>query len=588
MTKLYLPLSILFFILSGIKAQEPLKHEKKVYISPDQKVYVNKLMPIYLSISTSSEPNSQTYKLPSPTTAAYANPMYFDTEGKNTFQHPWEVDPKTNKPVMPLRDVVYEVYADGKAPVTIIKLNNTTKFVKNGEIFFGKGLKLNINAVDTTSGVEATYLSINQATYQQITQAEKDIDEEKQYTIAYYSVDHVGNAEQPRFEKFRTDFAPPATTYEIIGEKKGNVLSSKATIKLVSSDSLSGVNRIMCSINDGPERPYNAPIPFSVLKDGKSKIQYYAVDNVGNKETAKVISASNKSGSSDNSGSSAYDYYIDNEPPVISIEVVGDQFNGKYLFISGNSKMKINATDEKSGVAKVMYSVNNTSLKDSYSEPFDVATQGVNNILYASSDNVGNLALAKFQQVCVDKTAPASKIYFSGLQYKNHDTLFITKDTKIGFNSYDALAGFKQLDYSLDAANAVYSAPFGVDKEGYHSIGFYSIDNVSNKEASNKAFFYVDNTAPEIYYHFSVKPIGEKTVRGEKYEIYPSNIMLYIAVTDNASGGERVEYRINGKKDIYTAIPVKGFYPGNFDIEITAYDVLKNKTTKTIHFAIEN
>ena len=63
--------------------------------------------------------------------------------------------------------------------------------------------------------------------------------------------------------------------------------------------------------------------------------------------------------------------------------------------------------------------------------------------------------------------------------------------------------------------------------------------------------------------------------------------MLYIASTDNASGSLSIEYRINGKES-QTAIPVKGFTPGNYEIEITSYDMLKNMSKQIVRFAIEN
>jgi len=593
MKKVKIFTAFLMILSFGAGAQEQLKHKKNIYTGPDNKIYVNKSLPVYLRIATSPEPNAQSYQLRSEESTKYTNPLYFDTEGRNTIRHPWVVDSVTKKVILPVEDVIFPVYADGVPPITKLKLNNASHFMKNGVAYFGKSLKLNVEAIDTVSGVEATYLSINQAPYQDINASPKTFEEEKEYKLTYYSVDHVGNVESPKSERFFIDLTAPATSYEIIGEKKGNVLSSKAAIRLVSKDTLSGVNRIIYSINDGTEKTYTSPIPLSVLKDGKSKIQFYAIDNVGNKEAPKVISTSNEAKGADASSlnpesASGFNYYIDNEPPVMSMEISGDQYKGKVLFISGNSKIKINAADEKSGVAKINYSINNGSLKEQYSEPFAIQSEGLNTINFASSDNVGNVALAQSQQVFMDKTAPFSKVSFKGVQYTNHDTLFITKDTKILINTNEAGSGIKSVDYTLDGTSAQYSGPFAIDKDGYHLMEYHAVDNVNNTEIAKKFAFFVDNIAPEIYYHFSVKAIGEKTIHGDKYDIYPSNTMLYIAATDNAAGGEKIEYRINGKKDVYTAIPVKGFTPGNYEIEIQAYDVLKNKSIQVVHFSIED
>jgi hypothetical protein len=91
---------------------------------------------------------------------------------------------------------------------------------------------------------------------------------------------------------------------------------------------------------------------------------------------------------------------------------------------------------------------------------------------------------------------------------------------------------------------------------------------------------------PEIHYHYSIPPIGSKTIREEEYEIYPTNTLLYLAATDKESGGEIVEYSINGKP-VVSEIPIQNLVPGNYIIKVIAYDVLKNKSEKEIKFSIE-
>ena len=346
------------------------------------------------------------------------------------------------------------------------------------------------------------------------------------------------------------------------------------------------MRHIYYSINDGSEKIYTEPIPLSLLSDGKSKIHYFAIDNVGNKEESKVLAASTEQLGS-NKDASTFSFYIDKEAPSMSFEIVGDQHSGKYLYMSARSRFKVNATDEKSGVAQIMYSINNPLLKETYSEPFAIEGDGLSTVHYASTDNVGNAALAQSQQVYIDHSIPTSKVSYTGKQFRNRDTLFITMETRIGISASEVGAGVKTINYKLDGGNTtVYTSPVTVAKEGLHTLEFNAIDNVNNTENIQKHSFVVDNTPPDIMSNFSIKPIGEKTVRDEKYIIYPSNTMLYIAATDNSSGVELVEYKINGN-EAQTIIPVKGFVSGNYEVEIKAYDVLKNKTSKVIRFAIE-
>jgi hypothetical protein len=578
--------TLTFVLPFSLLAQEQLNHPKKVFVSPEGKIFINKEAPIYFRVATSPDDNAPSYLLPSEETKKYSNPMYFDTEGKNTLRSPSAVDPVTKKTIQPLRDVLFEMYSDGKTPLTGADIVTNKKKITGAVVYYGKETKIDFKAADEVSGVEASYVSVNGSAYTQITKENSSFGEEKDFSVKYYSVDNVGNVETPKELKFSIDLSAPQTKLSIIGENKGKVLSSKAAISLTSKDTLSGVSRIMYSINDGPEKVYTTPIPLSILKEGETKIVYYAVDNVGNTEDQKVISTSTKKPEKEEA--SSYSFYIDKEAPVVSFEIVGDQFKGKSLYISGRSQFQINANDEKSGVDKVTYSQNSLSLNQTYTAPFSVNGEGIQSVSYAASDYVGNYALAQTQQLVIDKVNPKSSLTFIGKQFSNRDTLFITKDTKLSVYSVEAGAGIQKILYSVDGlSKETYSSPFAVEKDGFHVVEYNAVDNVNNTEAANKKSFIVDNVAPEIHYNFSVKAIGEKTVRNESYTIYPSNVMLYIAATDNASGVDRIEYKINGKP-AQSIIPVKGFIPGNYDIEIIAYDVLKNRTSQIVRFSIEN
>ncbi len=576
------------FLIGAVNAQTQLKHEKKIYVSPEGKVYVNKSLPIYVKISTSPDDKAQSFRLPSTTTALYANPMYFDSEGRNTLRSPWAVDTVTKKLAEPKIDIQFEVYADSKPPVTSLNIQHKYKYNKNGVIYYGKDIKLEFKSYDEVSGTEATFVSVNKGEYVEKSKINQLFDQEKEYVIAYYSVDKVGNVEVPKHTKFFIDNTPPKTEFKIIGESKGKVLSSKAAISLSSKDSLSGVNRIIYSINDGPEKIYTTPILLAGLSDGKLKITYYAVDNTGNSEEAKVIAASTDKPDQNNENST-FNFYIDKEPPEVSYEIVGDQSpTGKYIFISPRSLFKINAFDEKSGVDKVLYSVNNAMVNQIYSSPFTLNGEGLQTVFFAASDNVGNFALPKSQQLYIDKTIPATTLSFNGRVYKNRDTAFITGTTKIVLSTFETGSGIQSVQYSLDGnGKTTYIEPFMVEKEGLHNIEYFATDKVNNIEKAKKLSFYVDNTPPQIHYYFSINAIGEKTIRDEKYIIYPSNTMLYIAATDNSSGSDIIQYTINGKPSL-NVIPVKGLVPGNYEIEISAYDMLHNKSVETVRFAIED
>src|ERR1035437_10231026 len=118
MRKCYIAFILVCFTGFVVSAQEMPVHVKKFYISPEGKVFINKYLPVYFFVSSSADPNAPHYLLKSETMPKYSNPMYFDTEGRNTLRSPSAVDTVTKKPVVPKVDIQYHVYVDSKPPST--------------------------------------------------------------------------------------------------------------------------------------------------------------------------------------------------------------------------------------------------------------------------------------------------------------------------------------------------------------------------------------------------------------------------------------------------------------------------------------
>jgi hypothetical protein len=583
-------LYILFFVLSvSLEAQKPLEHKKRIYVSPEGKMYVQKSKPVYLRISTSPDEDAKSYLLKSNSSSKYTNPMYFDTEGWNTIRTPWAVDTSTREPVYPQQEIIFEIYADSKPPATRISFSEKNFCEDKGIRYYGNKLRVELTANDALSGTEQIFYSLNGKSYQPY-DGPISFENEKAYTLKYYSIDRVRNIEDPDSIKLRLDLSAPETQYSFAGKSKKNILSEDAVIKLASRDNLSGVKEIRYSVNDGTEKVYNQPIPVSNFNQDENRLVFYAVDRVNNQEEKQSLTSSLKSssGNGEGNGEGGFSFYIDKEPPEINLEISGDQHDGKYLFVSERSKITLNAKDGKSGVKEINYSINNSSLSETYSKPFVFPEEGVGYLNYAASDQVGNKSPRKSKAIYKDTGMPHSDINYSGVYYLNRDTLFVKKDTRFTIKSGDDESGVGKVFYRLDQEETkIYNEPVTVKEPGFHNLFYFAQDNVMNRESENKIDIFVDNQPPVIYPHFGSESIGKKEVRGETYTIYPSNAKLYIGATDKASGTEHIEYRINGGK-IKKRIPIRKFKPGNYEVEIYAYDQLKNKNVHTIKFAIEH
>ena len=569
--------------------QEYMQEKPGIFVNGEGKLYINKQLPVYLWLSTSPEENAQAYLLTSDSSKKYSNPMYFDTEGRNTVRSPWCVDTVTKQMVYPPADIIFDVYADGQPPVTRAKITGKSQFEKAGITYYSDKVEIVLTATDVVSGVSYSFCSLNGKTFEKYSNP-LAVEAEGNYVLTFYSVDQVGNKEAQQERKFALDKSAPVTTFTIDGLMNKNYISPKASIVFKSSDDLSGVKTIYYRINQGPEYPYTAPVSASRLADGKSSISFYAVDNLSNREKVQTIGGSIPAGTSVNSSTpekTAFEFYVDKMPPSVIHTMEGDQQKGNYMYISPRTRIILSGTDDKSGVDQIHYGIDATALTAVYKGPFTLETSGLHTIRYNAVDFVGNHSLPVPFRVYADTKPPHSSISIMGLKYTKHDTVFIGKNVSFSIQATDGESGLGKLLYAIDDDEyGDYSKSIVVDREGFHRIRYYASDMVNNQEDMKKLEFYVDLTPPEIHYHYSIIAIGTKKVRDEEYTIYPPNTLIYLAATDRNSGGEVVQYSINAGP-VKTEIPIEGLLPGNYKIKILAYDVLKNKSEKEIGFAIE-
>ncbi|MFW5658211.1 MAG: OmpL47-type beta-barrel domain-containing protein [Bacteroidota bacterium] len=577
-----------FAITFSLTGQEHINGEKRIYVSEDGKTFVNRDLPVYIKIATSPDDTAPAHSLKSKTSGSYTNPMYFDTEGYNTIRSPWAVDPETKKPVYPQQEVIFEVYADGIAPLSKALYNDSRPYHSGGKTYYNSKLNVEIAASDEVSGVQRTYYSINGEPFKEYINP-LAFSSENEYNLKYYSIDFTGNTEELKHSMFSVDATPPKTEHTIEGITKDNILSPDAAIILTSEDNLSGVKKIMYAINEGPYQLYSRPISMAAIEDEEFSIHYYAIDNVMNEEEKQVIDATaGKMRNGQRNDESMFSYYIDNDAPSTRFSIEGDQHEEKYLYISGRSRIVVEASDEKSGVENIYYGINNANAGETYTDPFTLDSEGLNKIYYKAVDYVGNNSGIKGSTVFVDTKSPETKISFQGNQFTNRDTIFITSATKINISGTDNASGLKKIRYRLsDGTENDYTESFTIDKNGSTVIQYHGIDKVNNAEAGKQQIVFVDNISPNGHYHFSVEPIGKKTVRDESYTIYPSNTTIYLGATDNACGVKEITYEMNDTKTVYTEA-LAGLKPGNYEILVTNTDELGNASEYTLKFAIEN
>lgn len=563
------------FVLSAtvLMAQEPAQptHEKKVYVN-DGNTYVQKSLPLYFMFSTSK--GGTQYPLTSKKSAGYADPMYLDTEGVNYIRSKWAVDPATGKTMEPKREVMYELFADGLAPVTRLAFSGASIY-RSDRVYYGPGLQFTLTSRDGVSGVENTFYSLGTGSWTNYS-GTVNASSEGENTLYYYANDNVGNAEKTKSSRFVVDLSAPTSNHAIEGiVYNSNIIAPSTIFTLSQSDNLSGVNRTIYSFDSGSEKRSSGRIGVSYLSDGEHTLYYYSVDNVKNTETKKSFS-----------------FYLDKIAPVVTISINGDQYQGsKYLYVSNRTTVNLSATDNKAGVNKIYYRMDGGERYD-YSSDFKYPdVKGVHTVKYDATDNVQNLAANKYKTVYLDNVAPQSGIKYGSPQFFSRDTLFVNKDTKVSLFSRDYESGVKQIQYSLDGGAFQNYSQFTIPNEGYHTIKFKTTDNVNNVEVEKTSNVYVDNTAPVIYHNFSIEPIGSKN----GMSIYPNYSRLYLGATDDHVGTKTIKYSINGGPlTLYSSASTLDISERNrflkkkvkYSVRIVVEDKLGNSTEKTIEFYV--
>lgn len=472
-------------------------------------------------------------------------------------------------------NIRFELFTSGKPPATPSNFDSKKGILKNGEIYLSGTSVLELSAYEKLRKEGKIYYSINSSAYGEY-QNPVIIDKEGIHTVQFYYVDNAGKKFDTGERVLILDTQPPETILDVEGPQHNDVLAATSKIKLTSSD-IVAVRSTYYSIDDGSISPYTKPISISHLPQGDHSIRWFSVDKAGNRENEK-----------------SYDFYVDRTPPMVFEEIVGNTYMvaGKE-FSSGRSQLRIVAVDNKAGIKEIHYSINNEPFR-LYEKPIYLSDiSGAITIRSFAIDNVGNKSESNvegqhFSMPLVDISGPTIKHSYSGRRVLLRDTVWIRPETSVVITAKDEVSGLQRLEYKLDDNPSVtYTEPFTNDQDGYHRISCNAWDNVENLNILNFGFG-VDGKAPEIYHHFSVSPYRVDEIDGESIPVFPPDVVLYIAATDNRVGIERLVFSINqARESVYTQ-PLTGFKPKQITtVTIKAIDKLGNTAEQAIRFYVE-
>lgn len=178
--------------------------------------------------------------------------------------------------------------SDQTAPVTELLANDAPA----AEWYRTNAIQVKLNAADEASGsgVAGTYYKVNGGVEKAYT-GPFNLTGSASYQVVYYSRDNAGNTEAPKSVTLKVDTAAPTTTYAVtpIWATKGSSKYIKGYTWTLSAKDVaagSGVKQIYYRINGGAWKAYTAPFE-ATASTNTLNIEFYSVDNAGNKEAVK-------------------------------------------------------------------------------------------------------------------------------------------------------------------------------------------------------------------------------------------------------------------------------------------------------------
>ncbi len=544
-------LTLFLFLPIIIFGQQP-EHPKKMFVDSTGRYYQQASLPLFFFIGTSANDK------PLPLQAVQKTELYLEGHGVHSFKHKNSITNKFD---------VLTIYADGRAPITTPKFLNAPSYSTNNNVFYGSNLEITLSSKDEMSGVDAIYHSLSGSSFSKHDGKPTSFKTEGNFVYKYYAVDRTGNVENIKEKNFTVDLTAPSSFHSFISISSDNVISTNSSIYLSVSDSTSGVAKTYYKFDKEKFRTYSGKnIAFKYLPDGYHTITYYSVDYVKNKETAK-----------------SFTFYLDKTAPIMSADILGDKFLvGDKVYFSGRTKLKLTAVDNKSGIKRVMFSINGRKEVE-YSTPFYLPNKsGLHNVEFYAIDNTDNRIKSDFKHsvgvIYVDLTGPSINHSFTNPNFVKADTVYISPATKIVLKGNDPEAGLKKVTYSLGETKSEtsYIKPFSIETKGLYRLNYFAYDNVNNRN-SKATYFIVDANGPEITHQFSTQPSKEGK--------YPSYTTIYLAAVDIEVGAGKIRYRINdGAEQFYNA-PLQGFKKDKeYKITIKGYDLLGNLSETELIF----
>ncbi len=530
---------------------------KRLYLHPRLGLLGPPGLPYVLRIAASPDEGAENYLLSSGPGPETAEPLTFTKPGPTTLNV--KISPKTAEG--------FALAIDAAPPRTQMTVTGARRVDSGGITYFGPGLKISLASEDDPAGVVSglwkTLYSLDGSAFATYTAPLNTFSHEGAYTLRYYALDNVGNAENPHTFEFTVDTTPPQTHMELRGPRFGNTVAPATRVALLATDNLSGVAQVQYRIDEGKMLAYGEPFAIGPLSEGKHRLSYFAVDVVGNRETEHN-----------------WPFTVESSVGAATYEVKGRSVErGGTVFLASGSQILLKAPEGES----VVYALDGAALKP-YSDPIPAPEAGSHRLSFHAVDELGNAGVTRILNLAADRTAPSSSLHFEGPQITRESTTMISSATRIVLQANAGAVGEAALEYSLNGGHwQTYTAPFSIRSSGTFVLAYRARNPLSTLETVQKQRLVVYSQGPIIDISYSA-PV--ETV-ADTLQLQPGTL-IFVATEDVPAGLEKITYKIDDSPEYIYRTPLSGFAPGKtHTLTIAAQDLLSNRSVKVVRLVVK-
>jgi hypothetical protein len=191
------------------------------------------------------------------------------------------------------------------------------------------------------------------------------------------------------------------------------------------------------------------------------------------------------------------------------------------------ARVTLTASDSGSGVSRTNFTVDGGP-EQTYTGPFNVSGDGNHQVMYWSTDAVGNVEVHRAFNITVEANPPITQILLSGTAGTTNG--WYRSAVQVSLAPVDTVSGVQTTFYRVDGGTlkTYVGTPFNVSGNGLHTINYWSVDKAGNTEITRSLTIGIDTNLPNV----SANATPGSVSQGPN----PVTVTVSGRVTDNTSG----------------------------------------------------